>query len=196
VFTEACRQARTWHDEGLDLEVAINLSLRQLLQPDLVADMVTAARRADVRPDRLVLEVGAASALGDANEIGATMHQLSAAGFRIAVDELGGWHPSLGRLRELPVSRVKIERTVVSAALDDAQAETMLTSIIALANRLDIPAVAVGIERVEELRFLVSLGCQLGQGYLLCRPVPADRISALCAGGPPISPLPAMQGGS
>jgi EAL domain-containing protein (putative c-di-GMP-specific phosphodiesterase class I) len=54
----------------------------------------------------------------------------------------------------------------------------------------------VGIERVEELRFLVSLGCQLGQGYLLCRPVPADRISALCAGGAPISPLPAMQGGS
>ena len=190
VFAEACRQARVWQDEGLELEVGINLSLRQLMQPDLVADMVTAARRADVLPERLVAEVAAATALGDASDVQATLAQLHAAGFRVAVDELGGWHPSVGRLRELPLDRLKIERTIVAAALDDAQAETLLTSIIALAKRLDVPTVAVGIERVEELRFLVSHGCRLGQGYLLCRPVPAERVSALCAGAAPIVPLP------
>jgi EAL domain-containing protein (putative c-di-GMP-specific phosphodiesterase class I) len=181
VFQEAGRQSRAWLDDGLDMQVGINLSLRQLSQADLVPRMLRSAARAEVGPGQVMLELREATAM---TELGVHpgVHQLHAAGFGLALDEFGAGHPSVACLRELPLDQLKLDRNLVRAAMRDAQAETLLSSIITLADRLGVPTVAVGIEHEQELRFLLDRGCRLGQGYLFARPMSAAQLSALCAG--------------
>jgi EAL domain-containing protein (putative c-di-GMP-specific phosphodiesterase class I) len=181
VVEEACRQAAAWAADGLELDVAFNVSLRQLWQPDFVDKTLRAARVAGVDPRRMVVEVTESSVMADPARTQSVLEQLNEAGFRMAIDDFGTGHSSLARLWRLPVDLLKIDRSFVKEMPGDQAASTMASTIIHLASSLGIDHLAEGIERADQLDYLVDQGAGLGQGFLFGRPVPAPEIAQLAA---------------
>ena len=181
VVEESCRQAAAWAAEGLELDVAFNVSLRQLWQPDFVDKTLRAARVAGVDPRRMIVEVTESSVMADPARTQVVLESLNEHGFRMAIDDFGTGHSSLARLWRLPVDLLKIDRSFVAEMPDDEAASTMASTIIHLAGSLGIDHLAEGIERTDQLEYLVEQGAGLGQGYLFGRPVPAGEIAALAA---------------
>jgi EAL domain-containing protein (putative c-di-GMP-specific phosphodiesterase class I) len=176
---EVCRQSRAWRDAGLDLAVAVNLSLRQLWQPELAEKMTAATRSSGVEASRLIAEITEAAALADVGRSKQIMNELRGRGFRLTIDDFGTHSPSLDSLREMPIDMLKIDRSVVSRVPEDTIASIMVTAVVEAAHNRDIRTLAVGIETEEQLDFLVERGCAMGQGYLFSRPVPPSEIEAL-----------------
>ncbi len=181
VVEESCRQAAAWAADGLELDVAFNVSLRQLWQPDFVDKTLRAARVAGVDPGRMIVEITESTVMADPARTQAVLEALNEHGFRMAIDDFGTGHSSLARLWRMPVDLLKIDRSFVAEMPDDEAASTMASTIIHLASSLGIDHVAEGIERTDQLEYLVDQGAGLGQGYLFGRPVPANEIAALAA---------------
>jgi EAL domain-containing protein (putative c-di-GMP-specific phosphodiesterase class I) len=181
VVEEACRQAAAWAADGLELDVAFNVSLRQLWQPDFVEKTLRAARVAGVDPRRMVVEITESSVMADPARTQSVLEQLNEHGFRMAIDDFGTGHSSLARLWRLPVDLLKIDRSFVSEMPGDEAASTMASTIIHLASSLGIDHLAEGIERADQLDYLVDQGAGLGQGFLFGRPMPAPEIAQLAA---------------
>jgi EAL domain-containing protein (putative c-di-GMP-specific phosphodiesterase class I) len=181
VVEESCRQAAEWAASGLELDVAFNVSLRQLWQPDFVEKTLRAARVAGVDPRRMVVEITESTVMADPARTQAVLEALNEHGFRMAIDDFGTGHSSLARLWQMPVDLLKIDRSFVAEMPDDEAASTMASTIIHLASNLGIDHLAEGIERADQLHYLVDQGAGLGQGYLFGKPVPADQIAALAA---------------
>ena len=181
VVEEASKQAAAWAAEGLELDVAFNVSLRQLWQPDFVDKTLNAARLAGVDPRRMIVEITESTVMADPSRTQAVLEQLSEHGFRMAIDDFGTGHSSLARLWRMPVDLLKIDRSFVAEMPDDEVASTMASTIIHLASSLGIDHLAEGIERSDQLDYLVDQGAGLGQGFLFGRPVPALEIAQLAA---------------
>jgi EAL domain-containing protein (putative c-di-GMP-specific phosphodiesterase class I) len=131
----------------------------------------------------VVVEITESTAMTDPERTQKLLSELHAWGLRLAIDDFGTGYSSLSRLRHLPVHLLKIDRTFVRDVDADADAASMVRAMIQLALSLGLTPVAEGIETPGELAFLIDNGCPLGQGYLLSRPVAADRITALMAAG-------------
>ena len=181
VVEEACRQAAAWAENGLELDVAFNVSLRQLWQPEFVDKTLQAARVAGVDPRRMIVEITESTVMADPARTQAVLEALNEKGFRMAIDDFGTGHSSLARLWRLPVDLLKIDRSFVAEMPGDEAASTMASTIIHLATSLGIDHLAEGIERADQLEHLVEQGAGLGQGYLFGRPMPAREIAALAA---------------
>jgi diguanylate cyclase (GGDEF)-like protein/PAS domain S-box-containing protein len=181
VVEEACRQAAAWAADGLELDVAFNVSLRQLWQPDFVETTLRAARVAGVDPRRMIVEVTETTVMADPERTQSVLEALNEHGFRMAIDDFGTGHSSLARLWRLPVDLLKIDRSFVAEMPGDEAASTMASTIIHLASSLGIDHLAEGIERSDQLDYLVDQGAGLGQGFLFGRPVPAPEIAQLAA---------------
>ncbi len=175
VIDDACRQARRFVDRGADLVVTFNLP-PGLWSPTMVETLLASAEAAGIEPDRMMIEVTESTAMVQPDRAGPTVRLLRDHGIRLAIDDFGTGHSSLGRLRELPVSTLKIDRSFVADLPRDRGAAAIVTAIIQLAHSLGVQPLAEGIETQEQLDFLIAHGCRLGQGYLLGRPVPADDV--------------------
>jgi diguanylate cyclase (GGDEF)-like protein len=176
---EICRQDADWRDEGLTTEIGFNLSPRQFWQPDLAERVLASISEGGMDPRRLIVEVTESSAMLDPDRAQRILWDLHAGGLRIAIDDFGTGYSSLSRLRDVPVAILKVDRSFVSEVDRDRQSASIVTAFVELAGGLGMTSLAEGIEREEEWRFLRSLGCQLGQGYLFSRPVPPERIVEL-----------------
>ena len=176
VFEEACRQAREWRDAGGDFHVSINLSLRQVWQPDLVENLLARVREAGLAPDRFVLEITESTAMTGSVRGEQTMQALADAGFRLAIDDFGTGYSSLARLKGMPVEILKIDRSFVSDADVEHSSKGIVKTIVELAHNLGLSPIAEGIETSGQWRALREQGCRLGQGYLFSRPMPADEV--------------------
>jgi len=181
VVEEACGQAAAWAADGLELDVAFNVSLRQLWQPDFVDKTLRAARVAGVDPRRMIVEITESTVMADPERTQTVLEALNEHGFRMAIDDFGTGHSSLARLWRLPVDLLKIDRSFVAEMPDDEAAGTMASTIIHLASSLGIDHLAEGIERQDQLDYLVGQGAGYGQGYLFGRPAPPGEIAALAA---------------
>ncbi len=178
VIDNACLQARRWSDDGLDLVVTFNLP-PALWGPAIVETLIEATQRAGVEPHRMMIEITESTAMAQPGRARQTLAALREHGVRLAIDDFGTGHSSLGRLHQLPVSTLKIDRSFVSALPHDPGAAAIVASIVQLAHSLGLQPLAEGIESEQQLRFLVERGCDLGQGYLLGRPMVPERIQAL-----------------
>jgi EAL domain-containing protein (putative c-di-GMP-specific phosphodiesterase class I) len=146
-----------------------------------------------VEADRVVLEV-TESAFAAAVDGGiASLNVLKGFGVRIAVDDFGTGFSSLSTLASLPVDILKIDRSFVSGQTSVSASVPMLEGILGLADKLSLAVIAEGIEEPEQLDLLRELGCRMGQGFLLARPIPAHALEALLAGGGLI-PVPIAAG--
>ena len=164
------RQWLKWRDQGIDTNIAFNisaLSLDQLDFPDLVERM---CRALEVPTDRLVLELteGATQPLIKLMD---TLTRFRIKGIGLAIDDFGTGYSSLMQLRQLPFTEVKIDRFFVEDAVTSADSRTIVKSIIDLAHGLGLSVTAEGVERVDQLLLLRELGCDVAQGYLIATPL-------------------------
>jgi diguanylate cyclase (GGDEF)-like protein/PAS domain S-box-containing protein len=179
VIDAMAAQQRAWADDGLDLTVGFNLSPRQLWSAHLAEKVLGKLRAADVDPSKVVVEITESTAMADPDRTQKILSELHAWGLSLAIDDFGTGYSSLARLKHLPVQILKIDRSFVRDVHQDPGLASMVQAMIQLASGLGMTPLAEGIETVEELEFLRTHGCRVGQGFLFARPVPAEEIPAL-----------------
>ena len=178
VVTEACRQSRAWRDDGVRVGVSVNLP-PILWQPSMVARLRSEISKAGLKPNEFMVEITESAIMTNPDRSLEILQELSHDGFRLAIDDFGTGYSSLSRLRQMPVSALKIDRSFITDIPHDKDAVAVARTIIHLAADLGLVALAEGIETEDQLRFLTAHGCQLGQGFLLSRPVTGDEIPDL-----------------
>ncbi|HUP53913.1 MAG TPA: diguanylate cyclase, partial [Methylomirabilota bacterium] len=189
VLETACRQAARWRSARTEsgakpLFVSVNLSAREFIQADLVEDVASILAETGIDAGALELEI-TESVLMDQSEVGIrTLGRLRALGVRLVLDDFGTGYSSLSYLKHLPLDTIKIDRSFVAAIEDNAD-RSIVEAVVALAHGLGLAVVAEGIETEHQAERLLELGCDLGQGYLFSRPVPAGRTAALLRTGNP-----------
>jgi len=180
VAEELFRQAKAWREQGIELEeISFNVSPRQLWQPKLVETIFGHLEASEFDADRVVIEITETAAMIDPEGTQRILWALHDRGFRLAIDDFGTGYSSLSRLKDLPVSILKIDRTFVKDIPTDPEAIRMASAIVGLAKSLGMRPLAEGIETAEQRRFLVEMGCELGQGYYYSRPLPAAGIEEI-----------------
>ncbi|HYE36685.1 bifunctional diguanylate cyclase/phosphodiesterase [Methylocaldum sp.] len=178
VLREACRQAKTWLDQALPLKrVAVNVSGQQLLDTDLVGLVSKALAETGLDPQYLEIEITETIVMQQTEKTLSTLQGLRALGVTLAVDDFGTGYSSLGYLKQLPVHRLKIDRSFVMDVPHDHNDEAIIRAIAAMARSLHLELVAEGVETVAQHAFLAAEGCQMGQGYLFGKPVPPAEFS-------------------
>jgi diguanylate cyclase (GGDEF)-like protein/PAS domain S-box-containing protein len=186
VLETACRQIATWHQQGLNLRVAVNVSVQQFRQRDLVDRVSFLLQRWQVPPHLLELEVTESVAMIDTAQAAAMLGQLTALGVSVALDDFGMGHSSLAYLRDLPVSRLKIDRTFIRGVMHSDSDAVLAKAVIGLARTLGKTVVAEGVETQEQLDFLCQNNCQSYQGWLFSKAVAASDVPMLLRLLPPV----------
>ena len=166
VLDQACRQARQW---ASPLAVSVNVSPAQLRGGDLFRHVSDILSQTGLNPTRLTLELNECT-LFDEPETLALLKDLSAAGVSLALDDFGAGYTSLGHLRRLPLTQLKIDRSLVLALGDDGEDVPIVAAVIGFAHALGLCVTAEGIERPQQLKRLRGLGCEYGQGFFIGRP--------------------------
>jgi diguanylate cyclase (GGDEF)-like protein/PAS domain S-box-containing protein len=181
VLEQACRQARLWDLEspGLALTMNVNVSGRQVTEPGFVDDVAQVLRVTGLDPARLVLEFTEGVLIRDSEATMATLGELKRLGVRLAIDDFGTGYSSLSYLRQFPIDVLKIDRSFVASMSNGPDQAALVRSILRLSETLHLETVAEGIEEVEQLESLLSLGADLGQGFFFAEALDPDSISKL-----------------
>jgi diguanylate cyclase (GGDEF)-like protein len=184
VLAEACRQAAAWTGvlgEDRTLEVAVNLSTKQLSQADLAKRVAALLERYGLPPAQvaLCLEITESLMLEDPMVTGGLLGDLARVGVRLAIDDFGTGYSSLAYLRRFPVHTLKVDRSFVSGLGLDADSRAVVAAIIELAHALGLEVVAEGVEEQVQLQALVELGCDRAQGFLFAHPAPPEALAEL-----------------
>lgn len=175
VLEEACRQSVAW---GGRLRMAVNLSPRQLLHPDLTATVAGVLAETGCDPSTLCFEITETAVLDDVEAVTGVLNGLKALGATLAIDDFGTGYSSLKALQQFPFDVVKIDRSFVAGVATSDQEAAIVAAVISLSHALGLITVAEGIESVAHLERLRTLGCDIGQGYYFSPPCPAGRITA------------------
>ncbi len=183
VLREACAQAAAWRGAGLEIGVSVNFSLRQLTAAGFAASVLTALDETGLPPGALTLEVAERVLIEGAGPMADGLAELRRHGVRLAIDDFGTGYASLAYLKQLSVDVIKIDPSFVTGLGDDATLAMLTRTIIQVGHDLGIEVVAEGIERPEHLDLLREMGCGLGQGYLIAKPMDAAGIEALVRSG-------------
>jgi EAL domain-containing protein (putative c-di-GMP-specific phosphodiesterase class I) len=181
VLAAVCEQQAEWAARGLRPHISFNVSPRQLRRGDFLARVRNRLGASGVDPARLMVELTESSTLEDPAHAEALVRELHALGLRIALDDFGTGYSSLSRLRELPVSTLKIDRAFMREVPERPEAAAVVTAILQLARALGRTAVAEGVETEAQRAFLAREGCQLAQGFLLGAPAPPEALEGLMA---------------
>jgi EAL domain-containing protein (putative c-di-GMP-specific phosphodiesterase class I) len=171
VLAAATKQAADWAASGLALTVAVNVSARDLLVPDLPDRLEAHCRAAGLDPARLVVELTETSAMRDPAQMLDVLIRLRLKGFGLAIDDFGTGYSSLVQLRKMPFTEVKIDRSFVKSIPEDHDCTVISKTIVELAHNLGLLSVAEGVENQAALDCLAKMGCDMAQGYHLSRPV-------------------------
>lgn len=177
ILETACTQAKIWEKQGLPpMKVAVNLSLGQLFQQDLVEMVQDILHHTNLDPSFLQLEITESMTM-NIDQMTQLLHELKALGIQIAVDDFGTGYSSLSYLKEFPIDCLKIDRTFVRNVPHNPNDEALVSMIISMAKHLRLKVVAEGIEEVEQLSFLIDGGCDYIQGYLFSKPISPQQIT-------------------
>lgn len=184
VLREACAQAKAWRDAGLKpIRMAVNLSALHLSKKNLVAEIAQILEEADLPPDILDVEITESSLMANAEETVSILRELRAMGVHLAADDFGTGYSSLNYLRNFPLDSLKIDSSFISDIGSGGSGEMLVSAIIAIGQSLGLEVVAEGVENEAQLSFLRQQWCDQIQGFLFCRPVPAEEIEVLLRQG-------------
>ncbi|MHB0968358.1 MAG: putative bifunctional diguanylate cyclase/phosphodiesterase [Thermoanaerobaculia bacterium] len=187
VLDSACQEVRRWHENGYrDLTVAVNLSVRQLQQEDIVEQVRTAITKAGIEPRFLELEVTETGAIQNADSGRRALHNLKALGVRISIDDFGTGYSSLSYLRRFPVDSLKLDRSFVDDVTNSENA-AIVTAVLAMAQSLGMKIVAEGVERDDQLGFLRKHNCDRIQGFLITEPLRSPELDRFFASSPSVN---------
>lgn len=198
VLDLALAQTRRWADQGAPLQIAVNLSARNLLEDRLDEAVAELLARHGVPARHLKLEVTESAIMTDPVRAKEVLHRLAGRGIEIAIDDFGAGYTSLGQLKNLPITEIKIDLSYVTTMDTDTSNRLIVRSLIELGHDLGLSAVAEGVETAAIRDGLTSYGCDVAQGYFLSRPLPVeafDRWRATWLGlperaDPPLLPSP------
>ncbi|MEG4055840.1 MULTISPECIES: EAL domain-containing response regulator [unclassified Microcoleus] len=195
VLLSACAQAASWLAAGFSpFTISVNLSARQLSDPELKARIVQILETTGLEPANLELEMTESALVENATVAGATLNELKALGIRIAIDDFGTGYATLGYLKQFAFDSLKIDRIFVRNANEDTQNAAITTAVILLGHSLNMTVIAEGVETEAELDFLKQHQCDIMQGYLFSRPEPAPVIESMLVAGPSLFPPPPAAG--
>ena len=192
VIEESCRQMRVWADEGLSMNVAINLSVHQLRTEELVPRIESALARYQVMPSQLLCEITESVAMEDIESTQRAFEALSRIGVYLSIDDFGTGYSSLSYLRQLPARQLKIDRSFVADIEVRPDARAIVSAVIQLAHQLGLRVVAEGVETEGQRDILLVLQCDELQGYLLARPMAVEALDDWLQKQPPDAPHPAV----
>lgn len=179
VLEKACTQVREWENMGLGkLRLAVNISSRQFIHNDLLADVDTALQKSGLAPQQLELEITERMFLEITDNVREVLESLKRKGVSLSMDDFGTGYSSLSYLKQLPIDTLKIDKSFVMGIPDDKDDMRIATTIISMAHGLGLDVVAEGIETKEQMDFLQSHRCGRGQGYYIARPQATEEITA------------------
>jgi EAL domain-containing protein (putative c-di-GMP-specific phosphodiesterase class I) len=180
VLREACRQWKRWEESGTPPpRMSVNLSTRQLGQPDLVDVVAEALHETGMDPGRLSLEITESTVLADTESALGTLEALKRHGVRISLDDFGTGYSSLALLKRIPVDELKVDRSFVAGLGLDPQDSPIVSTVVGLAEALGLAAVAEGVETTAQAEELRRIGCLFAQGFYFARPQPPERMTML-----------------
>lgn len=188
VLDEVLDRLASWQRDGVAVPVAVNLSMRDLLDPRFGQLVLDELASSGVAPQLLQLEITESAAMSEPERVMQTIAPLQKAGIQFAIDDFGTGYSSLAYLQRLPVHEIKIDRSFVGQMTANAGSASIVQAIVELGHRLGLEAVAEGIEDVKTYDLLRKSGCDTGQGYLFSRPRPANQIESWLQNGAWIPP--------
>jgi EAL domain-containing protein (putative c-di-GMP-specific phosphodiesterase class I) len=187
VLLNACTQAQTWRDQNLQAgRMAVNLSVHQLARDDLERVIVETLSASGLAPEGLELEITESFLLDDYEQARVNLVALHDLGVSLALDDFGTGYSSLAYLKQLPVQRLKIDRSFIRDTPLDENDVAITSSIITMAGHFRLEVIAEGVETAAQRDFLLSHGCLAMQGYLFAHPLPAAEVAAMMRNQPPI----------
>jgi len=179
VIREACRQCSEWNNAGMKVYVTVNITFKQLEQPDFVDIVRNALKDVNMDPKYLVLEITENAAMQNVDLTIKTLNKIKQLGVSIALDDFGTGYSSLSYVNRLPVDILKIDRSLIINIAEGTQNIEIVKAIIAMAQSLDIKVVVEGVEDIEQFIILKELNSYAIQGYLVSKPIPAKDIKKL-----------------
>jgi diguanylate cyclase (GGDEF)-like protein len=180
VLRTACRQNKAWQDAGLPpLMMAVNLSLKQFWQPQLVETVAKILQQTGLEPHFLELEITETTAIEDLEFTRTVLQDLQQMGVHLSIDDFGTGHSSLSRLQLLPLHNLKIDKSFVQDLTHDVKVAHIIKAIVSLGRNLGLRLTAEGVENEEELEFLRSIHCEDVQGFLFYRPLSAQKATEI-----------------
>lgn len=178
VFRLAAAQWNAWRARGWDVPVSINVCPTQFLDPQFSQHMSAICRDYGVTPSAFTLEITETAAMSGEETVRLQLEALQAAGFRISIDDFGVGYSNLSKLYQLPFHDLKLDKSMIDDIARDMAARRVVEYTISMAHGLGHPVIAEGVEREDQMEVLAELGCDYIQGFLLGRPVAADKIDA------------------
>jgi diguanylate cyclase (GGDEF)-like protein len=179
VIERALRQVRTWLEEGLELSVAVNLSVRHLTDMSLPDRVAVALERWGVPPSKLIIEVTESSIMTDPKRAGVVLQQLRRIGVDVAIDDYGTGHASLNYLKQFDIDELKIDKSFIMNLDLESSDAIIVASTVELGHNLGLRIVAEGVEDAATLEWLSGLGCDIAQGYHIGRPMAPEAVVEL-----------------
>ncbi len=181
VLKEACRQSATWKTAGYPIDVAVNVSGRQLDDDRLIADIEGALSASGLAAAALTIEITETTLMRNTEETARRLAAIKQLGVRIAIDDFGTGYSSLAHLQRFPVDALKIDRSFIAGMRENKEGETLIHTLVQLGKALSIETFAEGIEEQQELSILRDENCDSGQGYLFARPLDVAATEAFFA---------------
>jgi diguanylate cyclase (GGDEF)-like protein len=194
---EALTQLRRWIDDGVcspTATMSVNVSPRQLADPNLPAVVNEALARSGVDPSLLWIEITESVMISEPELALATLQKMKALGVRVALDDFGTGYSSLSLLQRFPLQRIKIDRAFVQGVADNPSDRALVRTIVAMGTSLGLDLVAEGVESLHQMQVLHELGCKKAQGYLISHPVPADAMRSTVSALERIGRFPLLRG--
>lgn len=180
VMRHACLQNKAWQDAGLmPMRLSVNFSARQFQQPAFITSVAEILKETNLDPRWLELEITESSIMKEPDEAIEKLHELKLMGIRVAIDDFGTGYSSLNYLKRFPIDTLKIDKTFVADVCKDPHDTAIVRAIITLGHALDLTVVAEGVEIQEQLKYLSSLGCDVVQGFLFSKSLPAPVFEEL-----------------
>ena len=176
VLDTAMRQWKEWYQQGIELMMSVNLSMRNLQDPNLPDQVQALLDKWDVKRDYLILEVTESEIMSDPEHVMKTMEKLENMGTLLSIDDFGTGYSSLSYLKKLPVHELKIDRSFIKDMVTDKDDKIIVRSTIELAHNLGLEVTAEGIETRDVLDMLIDFKCDLAQGFYFGKPMPAEQL--------------------
>ena len=181
VLEQSCIDFLNWRSLGMEIKrVCVNVSMVQLLRSDFYEDVLSILQKTGMPAAALELEITETSLMKENDQVVTVLTLLQKIGIQVAIDDFGTGYSSLGRLQSLPVDRLKIDQSFMPENADDRNDHALISSVIGLANSLNLEVIAEGVETEYQAELLIRSQCEMAQGYLYSRPLPSSEFIAWC----------------
>ena len=173
MIARSARDCRGWRDAGLDISVAVNLSVKQLADPGISDAITWQVTSQGLDPTHMMLEITESAAMTNVGRVLENLTRLRMKGFGLSIDDYGTGYSSMQQLTRIPFTELKIDQSFVKHAAHQESSRMILESSLAMARKLAVTSVAEGVETLEDWSLLRDCGCDLAQGFFIARPMPA-----------------------